>query len=393
MPHVFPPELVKPLRDRLAAKGTDGGDLRDVSDALLVHLLTTVFFSGLDTYEGERNPVRVVFLGRKRPDPVVPQASAPGSALDYEWRLQYFGMPRPFIVPELVKLAVAGAGNRLYSAVLAEGERLSIAALARQGRAVADPFVEIVAPAPGCLSVRKGQDRLLEYERGGILPSVEGVAFSTGRIRHALESIARAAGLGDSVVPDYVDTVRAVIRRMAAHGRGGILVLSAAKGAREAEAATYRMQGATSLSSVLRLSRHLAGGDDSRRSAAPPTFGELLRNAFQVETGRFVEEVGALTGIDGAVLLNRELELMAFGVTLPVGRSPHVVEANNEANHRSVEFGARGTRHRAAATYAADHSGSVVFVASTDGHISGLMRDASEDRVLLWRLGPADTRP
>jgi hypothetical protein len=57
---------------------------------------------------------------------------------------------------------------------------------------------------------------------------------------------------------------------------------------------------------------------------------------------------------------------------------------------RTIDFGSHGTRHRAAATYAADHPGAVVFVASEDGQVSCLFRDHRHPYVLLWRLGPAD---
>ena len=44
--HVFPPALVPVLRDRLKSKG---GDLPDVADEVLVQLLTTIFWAGLET--------------------------------------------------------------------------------------------------------------------------------------------------------------------------------------------------------------------------------------------------------------------------------------------------------------------------------------------------------
>ena len=106
-------------------------------------------------------------------------------------------------------------------------------------------------------------------------------------------------------------------------------------------------------------------------------FGQLLRSAFLTEAERVGEEFGRLTAIDGAVLLNRDLALTAFGVILPVGSSVPIIEAANVNGDPSapVDFDSRGTRHRAAATYAAEHPGSVVFVASEDGHVSGLLRE------------------
>ena len=56
---------------------------------------------------------------------------------------------------------------------------------------------------------------------------------------------------------------------------------------------------------------------------------------------------------------------------------------------RPSDLGSRGTRHRAGATYAAEHPGTIVFVASEDGQISCMFRDPAAEPTLLWRLGAA----
>ena len=317
----------------------------------------------------------------------------------YQWKVQHFESPRPFAVGELVKLAVAGADRRIYSAVnvLPDGS-LVIAGLAREGVSVVpDPFVKIIASRPGCLSIRSGRDPLLEYERGAILTGGEDVLFTAGPVRRALEEIAHAADLDDDAVPDYVDAVRSLVREMAAHGRGGILIVSTEECARSG--------GDGDLSNGGRLVGRLAAPagatsrsrEDQRRISADGrrvAFGSLLRNAFLTEAERLTEELGALTGIDGAILLNRHLALVAFGVMLPLGRPTALAEAADAEGLRVrvVDLGSRGTRHHAGATYAAEHPGSVVFVASEDGHVSCMFRDASREHTLLWRLGPAEVR-
>jgi hypothetical protein len=219
-----------------------------------------------------------------------------------------------------------------------------------------------------------------------VLTGGEDVVFSAGPVRRALEEIAQVASHDADIATDYLDAVRSLVREMAAHGHGGILILSPDLHPQVAESATYRMAVDSSLTALFRLA-----GRISRKKDAEPPFRHLLRNAFLTEAERVIEEVGALTGIDGAILLNRELALVAFGVILPVGRPAPIVEALDREGLRvrPIDFGSRGTRHRASATYAAEHPGSVVFVASEDGQVSCLFRDHSEDRVLLWRLGPA----
>jgi hypothetical protein len=273
-----------------------------------------------------------------------------------------------------------------------------------------DPFVRIIGSRPGCLSVRSGRELLVGYERGTILIGGEALVFSAGPIRHALTAAASAAGLDGDDVADYLDAVRSIVNEMEAHGRGGILIVSPEEHPIVAESTTYKMMLDSSLAALLRLVRRIKAAqatDPSSRSpgaAAPqlsvpatsgignPSFGPLLRNALVTEVERVIEELGALTAIDGAVLLNRDLALIAFGMILPVDRSTAVVEAVDAEGLRSrvIDLGSRGTRHRAGVTYAARHPGSVVFLASEDGQVSCLFRDSPDHQVQLWRLGPAD---
>ena len=135
---------------------------------------------------------------------------------------------------------------------------------------------------------------------------------------------------------------------------------------------------------------------EAEREPSPPSgaaFGQLLHSAFLTEAERVGEEFGRLTAIDGAVLLNSDLALRAFGIILPVGNAVPIVEGSDSEAHapRWMDFDNRGTRHRAAATYAAEHPGSVVFVASEDGQVSCLLRESPAAPVRLWVLG-TDTK-
>jgi hypothetical protein len=394
IPHLFPPALVPVLRERCESRA---GCLAGISDAVLGELLTTVFFAGLETYEGEHNVVGVAFLGTNPVDFVIPEGLAAGTAPLYQWKVQRFERPRPFGVRELVKLSVAGGDGCIYSAVHVTGRsRLVISGLAREGfDAEPDPFLKIVASKPGSLSVRNGRDLVLRYERGAILSGGEDVVFSAGPVRRAFEAIARAAGFEDHAVADYVEAVRALVREMASHGHGGILIVSAEERPHVARATPYRMALDSSLASLVRTARRITTrrGGGANGAADQRTFGHLLRNAFMTEAERVTQELGALTAIDGATFLNRELALVAFGVILPVGRGAFVVDADAPIGDASpVDFGSRGTRHRASATYAAEHPGSVVFVASEDGQVSCMFRDSASKPVWLWRVGPADVR-
>jgi len=380
------------LRERFAS---EPGCLAEVIDEVIVELLTTVFFAGLETYEGERNPIGVAFLGKSQADFIIQEASESGGAFLYQWKIMQFESPRPFAIRELVKLAVAGVDRRIYSAVrVLEDGNLAITGLAREGaNAESDAFVKIIASSPGCLSIRRGRDLLLGYERGTFLTGGEELVFSAGPIRRALEATAGAAGLEGDAVSTYLDAVRSIVREMSAHGRGGIVIVSHEEEPPVVQSATYKMVLDSSLAALLRLVGRIKWTSGTVSSAAGnPPFGHLLRNALLTEVERVIEEFGALTAIDGAIMLNRDLALIAFGVILPVGRPTAVAQAvDAEGLHgRIIDLGSRGTRHRAGVTYAARHPGSVVFVASEDGQVSCLFRSSMQHQVRLWRLGPTD---
>jgi len=406
----FPPALVRRLREH----GTPAnGCLAGVTDDALVRLLTTIFFAGLDTYEGEHNPISVVFVGRHTTaDFVMPEGTAAVAAPLYRWKILRFAFPRPFAIRDLVKFGVAGADQRIYSAVgvLPDG-RLAITGLAREGvNTGSDPFIRIVASRPGCLSIRSGRGLGIEYERGVIVTIDDDRVFSAGSVHRALETIARSAEVDDEVIPRYLDAVVDLAHEMVAHGRGGILIVSAEEQPAVADAAPYRMVLDSSLAMLLRLAwrvtvkrgsgpsaPHAPGDDGNGVSAArveQTAFGALLRNAFLREAERVVEELGRLTAIDGAVLLSRALALVAFGVILPVRQQVLLVEGTDagEGGAHPADFSSRGTRHRAGATYAADHPGSVVFVASEDGQVSCMLCEHPRAPVGLWRLTAETTR-
>lgn len=378
--HMFPPALAPLARQRLEPQCPCIGE---VDDAALVNLLTSVFFAGLESYEGEYNPIGVAFIGSSTADFIMANGADAGSLPLYRWKILRFASPRALAVRELVNLAVAGAGGRIHSAVgvLPDGA-LAIVGLAREGvnaGADDDPFVKILSPKPGCISIYRGHERIVEYERGAVVALTGDEVFSTGPVRRALTTAANRAGVDDEVVPHYVHAVDVLVRELASHGRGGILIVSAEERPAVAEAVPYRMLLDSSLASLLRLGWRVNPG---ARAESGEAYRQLLRGAFAAEAERVIEELGHLTAIDGAVLLNRDLALIAFGVILPVG--PQVLMVDDHG--RGVDFGTRGTRHRAAVTYAAEHPGSVVFIASADGEVSCMLRERADAPVCLWRL-------
>lgn len=395
--HVFPPAMVPALRERL---GSSHPALADVTDEALERVVTTVFFAGLETNEGERKPVRVAFGGTSAEDLILPRRGR-SSSLVYRWTVLRFASPRPFDVEELAKLSIVTADERLYVSVAATAAGIEITGLAREGfNEDDDPFVEVVAARPGALSVHSGGHRVVEYDRGVVVTVDESAVFVSGPVREALERSALAAGFDLEAVEDYLGTVRALVRAVAAHGRGGILVVASDDSPELPEGAAYRVLRDGLLSPMLRLSRLL-----SRVSAAPEgalaapgvtnggpsAYARVLRSAFAAEAQRTIEQIGSMSAVDGATVLNRSLALAGFGVILPVAPKIPLEEAENSSGlRRLIDLGSRGTRHRAGATWAWRHPGSVVFVASQDGQVRCMLHRTMSEAVLVWKVDPRE---
>jgi hypothetical protein len=395
-PHLFPPALIPALHQRLNPAAPC---LAGISNELLSELLTAVFFASLETHEGAYYPVRIAFAGSLTADVILPEGDAQDATpmLLYRWSTMRFGHLRTFSVPELVKLGVVTRSERMYAKVEVSEQRLYLAGLAREGSNDAnDPYLKVLAQSPGCLTVLRGEDRLLEYSHGRIAAATEDVFVAAGAVRSALESCAKNAGFGAEAMPDYLNTVRALVHEMAAHGRGGILVVSPESRPRLPVGASYETQDDGTMGQLLQF---LDGGSHTRTTPAAASRGvrgaaqlrRFLRSAFTNEAERLVTQLGGFTAMDGATVLDCALGLRGFGVVLPVAREFEVLEAVDLEGESVLPYdlATRGTRHRAAATYADTYAGSVVFVASHDGPVSCALRSEGTERVKIWHIGNA----
>jgi hypothetical protein len=393
-PHLFPPALIPILHERLADSMPC---LAGISDAVLGELLTAVFFASLETHEGTYYPVRVAFAGPLTSDVILPEGAGQDGTpmLLYRWSTVRFANPRAFSVPELVKLGVVTRSERMFAKVEVSERGMYLAGLAREGaNETGDPYLKVLAKSPGCLTLLRGEEQLLEYTHGHIEASGDDVILANGSVRRALEACAANAGFPAEVIADYLNTVRSVVHEMAAHGRGGILVVSPEAEPRLPVGASYDTQDDGTMGKLLAF---LDGAGENRAKTSASSRGargaaalrRFLRSAFVNEAERLVMQLGGFTAMDGATVLDCALGLRGFGVVLPVAREIEVVQTSDLEGQalEPYELTTRGTRHRAAATYADTYAGSVVFVASHDGPVSCALRGEGSDYVKIWQLG------
>jgi hypothetical protein len=96
----------------------------------------------------------------------------------------------------------------------------------------------------------------------------------------------------------------------------------------------------------------------------------------------FLRRSASLTGLDGCVILNKDLELLHIGSVVSK------IETNTSStipliDERGTIIGAefythRGTPHRAAVRFCENNAGAIVFLISQDGDIRAFIRQQNE---------------
>jgi hypothetical protein len=372
---LFPPRLAQvvwalvPENPVLAALGYDA----------FAATLTAIFFASLQTEEGEHYPIRVALTGG-RPSREAVETSTPG------WRHVRFRRPCPCSTRHLLRLSRAARSERLFITIARAGGGLAITGLAREGLGEDDgTLIKVHAPEPGCLDIWVSGRRVLEYARGHIQTPPEDVLLSSGRVRDKLLAFATQA----SSPAGYIESIASIIRHLADHPHGGILVLSAEDEPWIPEEASFAPESDTHLWDVL----HELSIDPETQRTAPGRASEALRReAMRAEIERSVGEIGHMTALDGGTILDRRLGVRGFGIVLPVRSDVTVVEVMDAAATVRAPFALDqyGARHRAAASYAATHAGSLVFIASASGDLGCMLRDEETETVLMWRFRSGD---
>lgn len=178
--------------------------------------------------------------------------------------------------------------------------------------------------------------------------------------------------------------LRRVCLRMVALGHGGTILLTK-KGVmpnalKMHDTLTMRDGAVTLLKDVVEQDRERAKGDGA--------FGEGVREGAAVHRQYAQDEkhrealdcVAQLTAVDGAVVLDDELNILGFGATISTaGSVPSVIAEDPSAPGKitPLDLEGRGNRHRSAVHFCAQQTGlALALVASQDGDFSLVMRKA-----------------
>ena len=105
-----------------------------------------------------------------------------------------------------------------------------------------------------------------------------------------------------------------------------------------------------------------------------------------------IEGIAGLTAVDGAMIMNDQYEIYAFGAKIGYSSQDRVkyiriiepIKDHKPTTIHSAEIG--GTRHLSAAQFAYDQPDSIALVASQDGKFTIFSRSSKEDLVYAHRI-------
>ncbi|WP_158623807.1 putative sensor domain DACNV-containing protein [Corallococcus llansteffanensis] len=404
---------------------------------LLVVLADTVFFASLGREEGEATRVRIAYHAQGLPGlqavrETVFIGGARGQRQAWETLpLEPKSSITDFSVEALVKLAPAAHLPRTAVVVGPRDGKLRIQGLARRveytefhAEGEEDVFI-LHAPEPGHLVVSTQGREVFRYEQGAPVPPGRRVALhdllfhEDSAVRSALleqcatlvESLPKVQPLMGGNREWYVsNAVQGLIRKMGTLHHGGLIAFLP----KQHDMERFRTRGKYSLppeqGSLLRerLKRFVqaradlingawraeagraagaeAPEDPELKKAAAEHDDKVTESDFQA----LVESIGQFTAVDNALVLGPELEVLCAGYQIAIPRSgpPQVFEARTLQGRPGPHYpiSQHGSRHRAAAVFANQHSGAIVFVASQDGPVRCLHRPPGKKKVLLWSL-------
>jgi hypothetical protein len=357
-------------------------------EALLTHLVDAVFFASLLDEEGSAEPLAVVLVGEGGPE-MLRQIRMP-------WRVSTW-RPSPLDATTLRKLgAVSAPGGPYLVASPLEGKLhvCGIGSPQTDSLWSGDFFVRVNAVGPGALSLQRGGLEIARYSGGGVHTArVE----PSGTFSRA-ESLVDVDGFGSNPAAQLIRRLSAAL----SHTRcGGMIVIGAddADTASSLNADAYRLEPPIRVGKAALVHSGLSAGEGALQRAVPNGIAplevvaelqEASRNVAEAarELDALVEQATRLSRVDGALLFTPSLDLVAFACKLRVAAEiSNVSRFTGQPGLVPYDLSQRGTRHRAAATFATEKDGRVAICASQDGPVTVFER--LRGKAVAWTMNVA----
>jgi hypothetical protein len=178
-----------------------------------------------------------------------------------------------------------------------------------------------------------------------------------------------------------------IAKMMLRHRHGGTLLIVPEDNGRWRDSCSIRYE---STSSFLELRENVDRweADIEKNAAAGSWFN--ADDFYRQRAAESLKLVAQLTAVDGATIIDRELEVYGFGAKLAAvtsgakPRSAIVSTPFEEAPYVNVQLSELGgTRHQSAAQFVHDHKGCVAIVCSQDGRVSAMHWDSIRNAVVV----------
>jgi len=296
-----------------------------------------------------------------------------------------FDRPLPLVPAALVKVAPAVERPGIHLGVCRSGADLSV-----WGTVRAIPFLCFVVEvaAPGLLVVKHhrgdetGKFVNVAVIEGDQIKIVDETASSLPDCPPLLTSLLGFDSPASWTVGlEAVNVLVQLAVSMRAHGRGGLLLIVPPGSESWQESVVRPIPYA--------VSPAFAELAQLTRAAADVKVEQPWQDALH----RAVEAIAGLTAVDGATVLTKEYELLAFGAKITRRKSsPQVeqvavtepVEGNVAMTVHPTQLG--GTRHLSAAQFVHDQRDAVALVASQDGRFTVFAWSPCEGMVHAHRV-------
>ena len=325
--------------------------------------------------------------------------------LDPPWFISRLNSPVGLDAERIAKLA--GVASDDDSFLVVAGDLIVGFGKARDSSSIfaQDSYPRVRAVGPGDLVIYRGDSAVLRYRAGHVEELRPDFFVASEEPRAALIEIGHKvfAHWNNEASPDSKDVVAAALSRLlesiGARGRGGMLAILAPD-----EQTSSELIGSSSYPMApIKLGEALVSSYESSM-----TMDDLLRDSYQLdrpgltaeevstdaalrdavgEERRILDQVSAMAGIDGAVLINAALEVLAFGCKIPTtdGNRPKVRAAPTQGAYTQwFDLTTRGTRHAAAAAFVQKKHGRLAFTVSADGPSACFAWSEQHQNIVHW---------
>lgn len=370
--------------------------------SVLVEILNTCFFASLKQEEGRPTRFTLVLCG---------SAKLGNPAFRYSdytklFNVMRFASPRAFSKGELIRLAPACEPKKtlLLASHTEQKAGLCLWGIVDVGNDPSGSHVgltelQVCVFAPGELKVTLHGRTLCNYKNGHIqFPerSLVNSGFLYQFFKPTSLTLAREVMAATGQKPDsqihkrdframsYVFALQTIAERVHELKHGGCILIVPEK--RKPLHIGIKYQCAdntiwTCLKGKLILHDQYYGMNSATpRQPETATASSLQSQMQDVENGLrdAIEAMARLTAVDGAVIVNRKLELIGFGAVAKLGQTaPYQVfrcEDRKATKRKQVAIENYGTRHRSAFEFCFRNRPSVAIVVSQDGGIKIVTR-------------------